>query len=42
MLFDALSRLGESQAWYLTISDGALLAFVAAAVAGAFSKRLHA
>jgi hypothetical protein len=42
MIFEALSRLGESQAWYLTISDGALLAFAGLAVAGAFSKRLHA
>jgi hypothetical protein len=42
MIFEALSRLGESQPAYLAISQAILFGFAGLAVAAAFSRRLHA
>ncbi len=39
MILDVLSRIGESQLWYLASSRAALFAFAAVAVWAAFSRR---
>ena len=42
MILEALSRIAESPAWYMALSQATLFAFAGIAVWAAFSKRLNA